>query len=63
MSLKELQSNFQEVLLADECADNAGFVCGKNQAISAKMRLNIYHNAYRVRLIETLNDTFELCAE
>ncbi len=55
--LSELQTGFHNHLLdlpnsfVQEVADGGG--------ITVNHRLNIYHNAYRVRLVETLQDAFE----
>jgi len=58
MNLKDLQTNFQHVLLDAECID-AGWVREYTRGLSSQDRLGIYHNAYRMRLIDVLLDTFE----
>jgi len=58
MKLDELQNQFQSQLLAQDCQD-ADWVSASSRGLSAQFRLSIYHNAYRVRLAETLLDTFE----
>ncbi|WP_421870315.1 DNA-binding domain-containing protein [Motiliproteus sp.] len=58
MNLTELQTDFQSILLDAECR-NADWVAEPQQNLSSQQRLTIYHNAYRIRLIDTLYDTFE----
>ena len=58
MNLSELQTDFQRILLNAECTD-ADWVNASAHGISSRDRLAIYHNAYRVRLIDVLFDTFE----
>lgn len=58
MKLEELQNQFQNQLLAQNCQD-AAWVADSSRGLSSEFRLSIYHNAYRVRLAETLLDTFE----
>lgn len=58
MNLQELQTDFQRIVLDPECS-GPGWVCESAQGLSAKDRLAIYHNAYRLRLIDVLQDTFE----
>ena len=58
MNLKDLQTNFQHILLDAECID-AGWVRESTRGLSSQDRLRIYHNAYRMRLIDVLLDTFE----
>ena len=58
MNLRELQTDFQRILLDVECID-ADWVSESAHGISSQDRLAIYHNAYRVRLIDVLLDTFE----
>jgi hypothetical protein len=58
MNLQELQTNFQHIILDSECSD-ANWVSKSEQGLSSQERLAIYHNAYRVRLIDVLMDTFE----
>ena len=57
MNLSELQTDFQRILLDAECT-GADWVNESAHGISAQDRLAIYHNAYRVRLIDVLLDTF-----
>ena len=58
MNLQQLQSQFQDIILSAECT-GAGWVGQSAQGVSSHNRLAIYHNAYRVRLIDVLLDTFE----
>lgn len=58
MTLKTLQSEFQSLLLKPECLA-ADWVSESVQGMSSQARLNIYHNAYRLRLVDVLFDTFE----
>lgn len=58
MNLQKLQSNFQQIVLDKECV-GAEWVDSSAQDLSSQDRLAIYHNAYRVRLIDVLLDTFE----
>ncbi len=58
MNLGELQTSFQKVLLDAQCI-GADWVKGSARNLTSRDRLNIYHNAYRVRLIDVLLDTFE----
>ena len=58
MNLSELQTNFQQILLDVECI-GADWVRESTHGLSSRDRLAIYHNAYRVRLIDVLLDTFE----
>ena len=58
MNLIELQTDFQDKLLSIECS-GADWVADSKIALSAKERMGIYHNAYRVRLVEVLLDNFE----
>ena len=57
MNLRELQTDFQRIVLDPDCA-SAGWVNHEAPGLSSEDRLNIYHNAYRLRLIEALMDTF-----
>lgn len=57
MSLAELQADFQKILLSAE-SRGADWVAESRQHLSSKQRIDIYHNAYRVRLIDILYDTF-----
>ncbi len=58
MNLEELQSRFQDIVLNAECV-GANWVGKSARGLSSQDRLAIYHNAYRVRLIDVLLDTFE----
>lgn len=58
MNLQELQTNFQDIVLNAECV-GTNWVSKSAQGLSAQDRLAIYHNAYRIRLIDVLLDTFE----
>ena len=58
MKLAQLQDQFQSHLMEPECHE-AAWVAPSVKDLSSSMRLGIYHNAYRVRLAETLLDTFE----
>ena len=56
MQLRELQQEFQRDLLGDESAIRAAIVDAP--PLPADARLGIYRNAYRVRLIEALDETY-----
>ena len=58
MNLSELQTDFQRILLDAQCI-GADWVSESEHGLSSQDRLAIYHNAYRVRLIDVLFDTFE----
>ena len=58
MNLQALQTDFQRIILDAECT-GADWVSNSAQGLSSQERLAIYHNAYRVRLIDVLMDTFE----
>lgn len=58
MTLHDLQTDFQRILLDTDCV-GADWVSESAQGLSSQKRLHIYHNAYRVRLIDVLIDTFE----
>jgi hypothetical protein len=58
MNLEELQSQFQSNLLAAVCSE-ADWIRESTTGLSSQERLGIYHNAYRIRLIDVLLDTFE----
>ncbi len=58
MNLEELQSNFQGILLQAKC-QGADWVADSAQGLSSELRMSIYYNAYRIRLIDVLYDTFE----
>ncbi|WP_028022400.1 HvfC/BufC N-terminal domain-containing protein [Enterovibrio calviensis] len=57
MKLQDIQDQFQTIVLRKECLD-ANWVNQSAQRLPAKDRLAIYHNAYRVRLVDVLRDTF-----
>ncbi|KXF82411.1 HvfC/BufC N-terminal domain-containing protein [Enterovibrio coralii] len=57
MNLQSIQDSFQELVLNETCVD-ASWVSRSAQTLAPKDRLAIYHNAYRVRLIDVLRDTF-----
>ncbi len=57
MNLQELQTQFQDIVLNAE-AVGANWVSTSAQGLSSQDRLAIYHNAYRIRLIDVLLDTF-----
>ena len=56
MQLRELQSGLQRHLLGEESAIAAAIVDAP--PLPVPDRLDIYRNAYRVRLIEALDDTY-----
>jgi len=57
-SLAELQSNFQAYLRnADEVCQLEGFVVN-DEKVGATKRLNIYADAYYLRIIEALGTTY-----
>ncbi len=58
MNLQDLQTDFQNILLDAECA-GADWIDDSAHDLSSRDRLAIYHNAYRVRLVDVLLDTFE----
>ena len=58
MNLKELQNDFQRALFDTECK-GADWISESARGLSARERLDIYYNAYRLRLIDVLLDTFE----
>jgi len=58
MKLQEIQTNFQRIILDIKCT-GANWVSESAQGLTSQDRLAIYHNAYRVRLIDVLLDTFE----
>ena len=58
MNLQDLQTDFQRKVL-DPDPTGAHWIKESPHGISPKDRLAIYHNAYRVRLIDVLLDTFE----
>lgn len=62
MKLADLQTHFQHALLSTN-NDETDWIADSVQGLSARKRLDIYHNAYRVRLTETLLDTFEHTAD
>ena len=58
MKLQDLQTDFQKIILDAKCV-GATWVDESAQDLSSCTRLGIYHNAYRVRLVDVLMDTFE----
>ena len=58
MNLQDLQTDFQQKVLDADCT-SASWIKECPHGLSSKDRLAIYHNAYRVRLIDVLLDTFE----
>lgn len=58
MKLVELQDDFQRALFDTECK-SADWISESAHGLSARDRLDIYYNAYRLRLIDVLLDTFE----
>lgn len=58
MKLAELQNDFQRALFDTECK-GADWINESAGGLSARDRLDIYYNAYRLRLIDVLLDTFE----
>ncbi len=58
MSLQELQSDFQALILSEQCT-GADWVAQSSNDFSSKQRLAIYYNAYRIRLVDVLRDNFE----
>ena len=58
MNLKQLQTNFQDVILSQDCND-VDWVKVSTPTLSSGDRMNIYHGAYRFRLVDVLFDTFE----
>ena len=58
MNLQNLQTDFQQKVLDADCT-SANWIKKSLHGLSSKDRLAIYHNAYRVRLIDVLLDTFE----
>lgn len=58
MKLAELQNDFQRALFDTKCK-SADWISESSRGLSARKRLDIYYNAYRLRLIDVLQDTFE----
>ncbi len=58
MKLAELQNDFQRALFDTECK-GADWISESARGLSARDRLDIYYNAYRLRLVDVLLDTFE----
>jgi len=58
MKLAELQTTFQHALFDAECTE-AEWIKESVRGLSSRYRLDVYHNAYRLRLIDVLLDTFE----
>lgn len=59
-TLGDLQSGFQDYILGR--SDRALARIESSATLSAARRLDIYHSAYRLRLIEVLADTYERVA-
>ncbi|MDH5614208.1 MAG: DNA-binding domain-containing protein, partial [Gammaproteobacteria bacterium] len=57
MKLAELQNDFQHALFDTECK-GVDWISESARGLSARDRLDIYYNAYRIRLIDVLLDTF-----
>jgi hypothetical protein len=58
--LQRIQCGFQDYLLGDGLvAPDFGAVIRRQGALNAQDRLAIYHNAYRVRMREALNEAYE----
>jgi len=58
MNLAELQNDFQRALFDTQCK-GADWISESARGLSARQRLDIYYNAYRLRLVDVLLDTFE----
>ena len=58
MKLQALQEDFQAKLLM-QVYEGADWVAASTGNLSAQERIGIYHNAYRVRLIDVLRENFE----
>ena len=58
MNLQDLQTEFQNIMLDAECV-GADWVDDSAHDLPSRARMGIYHNAYRVRLVDVLLDTFE----
>jgi len=58
MKLAELQTTFQHALF-DANSNSADWIRESARGLSSRERLDVYHNAYRLRLIDVLLDTFE----
>ena len=58
MKLQALQEDFQARLLAQRC-EGADWVAASCRDLSSDQRVGIYHNAYRVRLLEVVRENFE----
>ncbi|MFD2176189.1 DNA-binding domain-containing protein [Veronia pacifica] len=58
MNLQEIQSHFQDIVLNEHC-QAANWVSDREGRLPSKQRLAIYHNAYRMRLIEVMFENFE----
>lgn len=58
MSLIDVQTEFQDILLAKQ-SRGANWIADSEITLSPQERMGIYHNAYRVRLVEVLLDNFE----
>lgn len=58
MNLIDVQTAFQDILLAEQ-SSGADWIADSEIPLSPQERMGIYHNAYRVRLVEVLLDNFE----
>lgn len=59
-SLQRIQSRFQDYVLGDGAVAPAlGAAIRQQGGLTAQDRLAIYHNAYRVRMREALNEAYE----
>ncbi|RXJ72703.1 DUF2063 domain-containing protein [Veronia nyctiphanis] len=58
MNLETLQGYFQNIVLSEK-SRSADWVSQREGRLPSKGRLDIYHNAYRIRLIEVLRENFE----
>jgi hypothetical protein len=59
-SLQSIQSGFQDHVLGDGALAPAfGAAIRQQGALSTQARLAVYHNAYRARMREALNEAFE----
>lgn len=58
MPLRQLQRDLQDYMLGESSAIEAAIVDAPPLPVAT--RLGIYHNAYRVRLIEALDDTYSI---
>lgn len=56
--LAQLQSLFQAYVVGEQAGDGLLPAIINDQKVGAKVRLGVYHNAYRLRLIEVLSNTY-----